>query len=177
DRDRNAATTDSTSVATAADTITSGVIGVIPGCPRVTRYPTPNPAASPAQPVSTARPTENRTPSSRLVTAASTNIIAAKTAKLATPLAITQPSCPHRPAGQLPTCPSSVTPAIPASPTLGTGRLAGHRPAGHNPGGLVCRKAYRSPSSRRRRPRGMAGGGGAPETVGHGVPGLMRPDS
>jgi len=45
--------------------------------------------------------------------------------------------------------PPSVTPAIPASSTLGTSRLVGHRPAGHNPGGLVCRKAYRSPSCRR----------------------------
>src|SRR5262249_17668209 len=160
DRDRNAATTDSTSVATAADTITSGVIGVIPGCPRVTRYPTPKPTASPAQPVSTARPSENRTPSSRLGTAASTNIIAAKTAKLATPLAITQP--PARTGQRLAArvFPPSVTPDIPAPPTLGTGRLAGYRPAGRCPGGLVCRKAYRSPSSRRRRPRAGAGGRG-----------------
>ena len=32
-----------------------------------------------------------------------------------------------------------ITPAIPASLTLGTGRLVERRPAGHNLGGLVCR--------------------------------------
>jgi len=40
--------------------------------------------------------------------------------------------------------PPLLTPAIPAPPTLGTSRLVGYRPTGHNPGGLVCRRAYRS---------------------------------
>jgi hypothetical protein len=53
--------------------------------------------------------------------------------------------------------PPSVMPAIPASPTLGTSHLVRHRPAGQNPVGQVCRKAYPSPSSRRTRPRAKAG--------------------
>ena len=56
--------------------------------------------------------------------------------------------------------PPSVTPPIPASPTLGTSRLVGHRSAGHNPGGLVCRQAHPPPSWRRTGPGARVAGRG-----------------
>lgn len=72
--------------------------------------------------------------------------------------------------------PPSVTPAIPASPTLGTSRLVGHRPA-------ITRAAWYAARPTRHRLRGVRGPGprqearGASKTVRHWLPGLMRPDS